>query len=458
MQPTTEEPIAPTIDLMAALRASVERARAARKDGEPASVTPITKKATAAAARRQNRPRRRPAPQEGRASEEGGGEEGRAGQEGGGQEEPSPRRRRLRRRLLRRLREDEEGGLGKVMTPLKPMMATPGKLPDGPGWAYEVKWDGFRAIHSQGRYHGRSGLQHDRPAAAGLRRARRRRAGGLRQARHAHLPRHAEHLAAVFHSFRFGGTGSALRQAQRAAGGARPDGLPAVQRQGTRPWRRPRSLGWKGWWPSGSNRVTSPGCGRQTGSRRSSFTRATSWSAGGGPGQRKLGSLLVGSLHRDGLEYRGRVGGGHHAEHRGGAVARAARSLPGRTARSPARPSGETMWNLCWWWRCAMARSRPTAGCASRCSCGCARTSSRSDCIRMRVKVEDPDARAVQSGQRALSRRHHQGRDHRLLHQGCAGDPAAPGRPPADPAPLPRRRRRARLLREERAAGQARRG
>lgn len=50
VQPTAEEPIAPTIDLMAALRASVERARAARKEGEPASVTPITKKTTAKAA------------------------------------------------------------------------------------------------------------------------------------------------------------------------------------------------------------------------------------------------------------------------------------------------------------------------------------------------------------------------------------------------------------------------
>lgn len=60
VQPTTEEPIAPTIDLMAALRASVERARAAR-DGtgrEPereqhATVTSIkrpTKKSTAKAA------------------------------------------------------------------------------------------------------------------------------------------------------------------------------------------------------------------------------------------------------------------------------------------------------------------------------------------------------------------------------------------------------------------------
>jgi DNA end-binding protein Ku len=61
VQPTTEEPIAPTIDLMAALRASVERARAARDGGrEPerereqhATVTSIkraTKKSAAKAA------------------------------------------------------------------------------------------------------------------------------------------------------------------------------------------------------------------------------------------------------------------------------------------------------------------------------------------------------------------------------------------------------------------------
>ncbi|MBV1851866.1 non-homologous end joining protein Ku [Catellatospora tritici] len=54
VQPTTEEPIAPTIDLMAALRESVERARAARGGAKPeekaaeikgthATVTPIKK-------------------------------------------------------------------------------------------------------------------------------------------------------------------------------------------------------------------------------------------------------------------------------------------------------------------------------------------------------------------------------------------------------------------------------
>jgi bifunctional non-homologous end joining protein LigD len=30
--------------------------------------------------------------------------------------------------------------------PLRPMLATTGRLPSGPGWAYEFKWDGVRAI------------------------------------------------------------------------------------------------------------------------------------------------------------------------------------------------------------------------------------------------------------------------------------------------------------------------
>lgn len=29
---------------------------------------------------------------------------------------------------------------------LRPMLARPGELPTGNGWAHEVKWDGFRAI------------------------------------------------------------------------------------------------------------------------------------------------------------------------------------------------------------------------------------------------------------------------------------------------------------------------
>ena len=32
--------------------------------------------------------------------------------------------------------------------PNSPMLAKPGPLPTGPGWSYEVKWDGFRALVS----------------------------------------------------------------------------------------------------------------------------------------------------------------------------------------------------------------------------------------------------------------------------------------------------------------------
>ena len=32
--------------------------------------------------------------------------------------------------------------------PSSPMLAKPGPLPTGPGWSYEVKWDGFRALVS----------------------------------------------------------------------------------------------------------------------------------------------------------------------------------------------------------------------------------------------------------------------------------------------------------------------
>jgi bifunctional non-homologous end joining protein LigD len=33
-----------------------------------------------------------------------------------------------------------------LVAPISPMLATPGPLPVGPGWAYEFKWDGVRAI------------------------------------------------------------------------------------------------------------------------------------------------------------------------------------------------------------------------------------------------------------------------------------------------------------------------
>jgi bifunctional non-homologous end joining protein LigD len=39
-------------------------------------------------------------------------------------------------------------------TPYQPMLATAGPLPTGPGWAYELKWDGVRAIADLGPTHG----------------------------------------------------------------------------------------------------------------------------------------------------------------------------------------------------------------------------------------------------------------------------------------------------------------
>lgn len=47
--------------------------------------------------------------------------------------------------------------------PSKPMLATTGELPVGPGWAYEFKWDGIRALADVGdgrqRVYARSGVE-----------------------------------------------------------------------------------------------------------------------------------------------------------------------------------------------------------------------------------------------------------------------------------------------------------
>ncbi|HEY0700997.1 MAG TPA: DNA ligase, partial [Micromonospora sp.] len=47
--------------------------------------------------------------------------------------------------------------------PLRPMLATTGELPTGPGWGYEFKWDGVRAVadvHAgRARFWARSGVE-----------------------------------------------------------------------------------------------------------------------------------------------------------------------------------------------------------------------------------------------------------------------------------------------------------
>jgi bifunctional non-homologous end joining protein LigD len=48
-------------------------------------------------------------------------------------------------------------------TPVKPMLATTGELPTGPGWGYEFKWDGVRAVGDVAdgslRMYARSGVE-----------------------------------------------------------------------------------------------------------------------------------------------------------------------------------------------------------------------------------------------------------------------------------------------------------
>src|SRR6185312_15109416 len=57
-------------------------------------------------------------------------------------------RTRLRIASLRRLRKAIHAAYGDRVSvaPLSPMLATAGRLPLGPGWSYEFKWDGVRVI------------------------------------------------------------------------------------------------------------------------------------------------------------------------------------------------------------------------------------------------------------------------------------------------------------------------
>lgn len=49
--------------------------------------------------------------------------------------------------LIYRARTPDAGRISPVTAPLKPMLATPAAtLPDAPGWSYEFKWDGIRAL------------------------------------------------------------------------------------------------------------------------------------------------------------------------------------------------------------------------------------------------------------------------------------------------------------------------
>lgn len=44
-----------------------------------------------------------------------------------------------------------------------PMLATPGPVPEGPGWAYEFKWDGVRAVTAVAGHRMRVQSRNDKP-------------------------------------------------------------------------------------------------------------------------------------------------------------------------------------------------------------------------------------------------------------------------------------------------------
>ena len=126
------------------------------------------------------------------------------------------------------------------------------------------------------------------------------------------------------------------------------------------------------------------------------FDRTGDYVIGGWrPGARKLGGLLVGvPTARTGWRFRGRVGGGIGAAAEQELLAaleplarRDSPFAPGAVPREDARgaPLGTTR---SWWSRSATATGPRTGGCASRASCGCARTRLPAECAE-----EDEDGR-----------------------------------------------------------------
>ncbi len=192
---------------------------------------------------------------------------------------------------------------------LKPMMATPGRLPDGPGWAYEVKWDGFRAIHSKGRYHGRSGLLLTGPKLPDF-----------------GVPVDGELVA---YDKRGMPTFNALQNSSLPSFIAFDLVVPELPYEKRRELLEELDLTVS---PRFSDKVATVTAAKELGlegvvakrlgSRYQPGQRSPDWIkekfvhtgdfvvGGWWSGQRKLGSLLVGSYTERGLEYRGKVGGG----------------------------------------------------------------------------------------------------------------------------------------------------
>ena len=237
----------------------------------------------------------------------------------------------------------------------QPMLATAGELPVGPGWAYEFKWDGVRALAVvdgradapvrpvRGRDH--QGLPGARRAGRGpgrgrphRRRARRRgRPAGLRTAgptssrwpngctcaTSAGPAQLAATHAGELHDLRH-----PLGQRHRVSVGALCGPPPAARVDPARRWastrwavppqftdgeatvEAARELALEGVVAKRLSSTYRPGA-RSPDWIKIKHEQTGDYVVGGWrPGRRELGALLVGAVGPDGLTYRGRVGGG----------------------------------------------------------------------------------------------------------------------------------------------------
>ena len=364
--------------------------------------------------------------------------------------------------------------------PLTPMLATTGPLPAGPGWAYEFKWDGVRALADLGGGPTRAATRAPAsrsppptPSSPGPGRAASTtpcstarwssstRPGGprsraLAERMHVREPARAARLAAtspvtylIFDVLRCATasdlTGCAVPRTPArlldglALGGGAVGGAAVVRRRRRRPWPAAAEHGsGRAWSPSGPARVYRPGL-RSPDWVKVKLEETGDFVVGGWrPGARALGALLVGVPGPDGgSTFRGRVGGGHlGAAERDllGALRAAARRprspFAGHVPREDARGAI---------WVTPRARGRGastataprTAGCGSPGSCGCGPTSRPEEVERCltgsgsrwtagTLDLSNLDKVLYPAG------RLHQGRGHRLLHPDRAGPAAAP--------------------------------
>ncbi|GHJ50483.1 hypothetical protein Cs7R123_78250 [Catellatospora sp. TT07R-123] len=191
-----------------------------------------------------------------------------------------------------------------------PMLATAGPLPTGPDWAYEVKWDGFRAVYADGHFYGRSGRRLTGP-----------RLPALDEVVDGELVAFDARGLPSFHAMQQG-----VPPAYVAFDVIRPD-LPYTRRRellerldlsvspsfddGEATVAAARELGLEGVVAKRRSSRYQPGV-RSPDWIKWKFVHTADFVIGGWrPGARPLGALLIGSPLPDGrLRYRGRVGGG----------------------------------------------------------------------------------------------------------------------------------------------------